>query len=97
MTNLIILQSVNIISTVMLKKGTKSKLVRIAADLQNKLGTRVDFDTAISFLIDQYLSGNQDWEKFDRFWKSEKKGKGKDLHQELLQERVADEEKYHRY
>ncbi len=81
-------------STVMLKKGTKSKLVRIAADLQKKLGQRVDFDTTISFLIDQYLSGNQDWEKFDRFWKSATKGKGKDLLQELTNERANDEKKY---
>ncbi len=83
-------------STVMLKKGTKSKLVRIAADLQNKLGQRIDFDTTISFLIDLYLSGNQDWEKFDRFWRSDVKGKGKDLLQELTNERAKDEKKYRR-
>ncbi len=83
-------------STVMIKKGTKTKLVKIAADLQIKLGQRVDFDTAISFLIDQYLAGNQDWDKFDRFWKSDVKGKGKDLLQELTNERVKDEKKYRR-
>ncbi len=77
-----------------IKKETKSKLLMIAPSLKKKLGIHDDFDTIIAFLIENYLAANQDWEIFDRFWKSDAKGKGKDLYQELIMERAKDEKKY---
>lgn len=79
--------------TVMLKNDTKIKLTKVAADLQKKLGIRVDFDTAISFLIEQYLKQNQNWDKFDEFIKPVKNVTKKELLEELYRGRNEDEKK----
>ena len=80
----------------MVKTPTKSKLVEIAADLQKKMGTRVDFDMAISFLIDQYSRDRIDWAKFDEFWNVEEGEQPRDMLNELYQERSKDEKRYRR-
>jgi len=80
--------------TVMLKEDTKTKLIRIAADLQKKTGRRTDFDGAISYLIDQYLNQNQDWEKFEIFCEPIKNVTSEQLLEELKQGRNEDEKKF---
>ena len=80
--------------TVMLKEDTKTKLIRIAADLQKKTGRRTDFDGAISYLIDQYLNQNQDWEKFEIFCEPTKNVTSEQLLEELKQGRNEDEKKF---
>ena len=77
--------------TVMLKDDTKTKLIKVAADLQKKTGERIDFDEAISFLIDQYLKQEQDWEKFNIFSKTIEHLSSEDLLEELRKGRREDE------
>ncbi len=80
--------------TVMLKEDTKIKLIKIAADLQKKTGRRIDFDGAISHLIDQYLNQNQDWEKFEIFCEPIKNVTSEELLEELKRGRIEDEKKF---
>ncbi len=75
----------------MLKDETKTKLIKIAADLQKKIAVRVDFDTAISYLIDIYLNQNKDWEKFEIFCKPAKNITSKEFLEELYNGREEDE------
>jgi len=79
--------------TVMLKDDTKTKLVKVAADLQKKTGERVDFDEAISFLIDQYLKQETDWEKFEIFSETIENITTEELMEELREGRKEDEKK----
>ncbi len=81
----------------MIKEETKTKLIKIAADLQKKTGKRVDFDTAISFLIDQFLNQEQDWEKFEIFCIPFNKVTKEELLEGLYQGRKEDEKKNGRY
>lgn len=83
--------------TVMLKDDTKTKLVKVAADLQKKTGERIDFDEAISFLIDQYLNQEEDWEKFDIFSKTIENITSEELLNELRGGRKEDEKKSNGY
>jgi len=77
----------------MLKDDTKTKLVKVAADLQKKTGERVDFDEAISFLIDQYLKQETDWEKFEIFSETIENITTEELMEELREGRKEDEKK----
>ncbi len=77
--------------TVMLKEDTKTKLIKVAADLQKKTGSRVDFDRAISYLIDQYFNQEQDWEKFEIFCETMENVSSEDLLGELRRGRKEDE------
>ena len=77
----------------MLKDDTKIKLVKVAADLQKKTGERVDFDEAISFLIDQYLKQERDWEKFEIFSETIENITTEELMEELREGRKEDEKK----
>ena len=79
--------------TVMLKADTKTKLVKVAADLQKKTGERIDFDEAISFLIDQYLKQEQDWKKFEIFSETIENITTEELMEELRKGRKEDEKK----
>ena len=79
--------------TVMLKDDTKTKLVKVAADLQKKTGERIDFDEAISFLIDQYLKQEQDWKKFEIFSETIENITTEELMEELRKGRKEDEKK----
>lgn len=79
--------------TVLLKDNTKTKLIKIAADLQKKTGRRIDFDGAISYLIDQYLNQKQDWEKFEIFCETKKNVTSEELLEELRLGRKEDEKK----
>lgn len=81
----------------MLKDDTKVKLTKVAADLQKMIGERVDFDSAISFLIEHYLEKEKDWEKFDDFCKPLEEIDKEDLFEELEKGRKEDEKKYSRY
>jgi hypothetical protein len=80
--------------TVMLKEDTKIKLIKVAADMQKKTGRRIDFDGAISYLIDQYLNQNQDWEKFEIFCEPTKNVTSEELLEELKRGRNEDEKKF---
>lgn len=75
----------------MLKDETKTKLTKVAADLQKERGIRVDFDEAISFLIDRYFNQNQNWEKFNIFCKPIENTTKEELLKELNKGRVEDE------
>ncbi len=75
----------------MLKDDTKIKLVKVAADLQKETGSRVDFDMAISYLIDQYFDQKQDWEKFEIFCETMENISSEDLLGELRRGRKEDE------
>ncbi len=75
----------------MLKEDTKKKLTMVAADLQKKTGERVDFDTAISYLIDRYLEESKDWEKFAEFCEPLEKVTKEELLDELYKGRREDE------
>lgn len=77
--------------TVMLKEDTKIKLIKVAADLQKKTGSRVDFDRAISYLIDHYFNQEQDWEKFEIFCETMENVSPEDLLGELQRGRKEDE------
>lgn len=77
--------------TVMLKEDTKIKLIKVAADLQKKTGSRVDFDRAISYLIDHYFNQEQDWEKFKIFCETMENVSPEDLLGELRRGRKEDE------
>lgn len=81
----------------MLKDDTKTKLVKVAADLQKKTGERIDFDEAISFLIDQYLNQEEDWEKFDIFSKTIENITSEEFLDELREGRKEDEKKSNGY
>ncbi len=72
----------------MLKNETKTKLTKVAADLQKERGVRVDFDEAISFLIDRYISQNKNWEKFEIFCKPIKSTTKEELLEELSKGRI---------
>ena len=78
----------------MLKEDTKKKLTMVAADLQKKTGERVDFDTAISYLIDRYLEESKDWEKFAEFCEPLEKVTKEELLDELYRGRREDEKKF---
>jgi hypothetical protein len=80
--------------TVMLKEDTKKRLTKVAADLQKKTGKRVDFDTAIAFLIDNYLSKKKDWDKFNEFCKPIEGITTEGLIEELYKGRKEDEKKF---
>jgi hypothetical protein len=80
--------------TVMLKKDTKIKLTKIAADLQKQKGERVDFDETISNLIDMYYKKNLDWNKFDMFCQPLKNVSEDELMKELYKGRMEDEKKF---
>jgi len=80
--------------TVMLKKDTKIKLTKIAADLQKQKGERVDFDETISYLIDMYYKKNLDWNKFDIFCQSLNNVSEDELMKELYKGRMEDEKKF---
>ena len=75
----------------MLKEDTKIKLIKVAADLQKKTGSRVDFDRAISYLIDHYFNQEQDWEKFKIFCETMENVSPEDLLGELRRGRKEDE------
>lgn len=75
----------------MLKDITKTKLTKVAADLQKERGVRVDFDEAISFLIDSYFNQNKNWEKFNIFCKPIKNTTKEELLKELYIGRNEDE------
>jgi hypothetical protein len=79
--------------TVMLKDNTKTKLIKVAADLQKKTGRRIDFDGVISYLIDQYLNQKQGWEKFEIFCETIKNITSEELLEELRLGRKEDEKK----
>ncbi|MBN1803161.1 MAG: hypothetical protein JW891_16745 [Candidatus Lokiarchaeota archaeon] len=51
----------------MLKNDTKIKLTKIAADLQKQRGKRVDFDEAISYLVNLYNNQQTNWNLFEEF------------------------------
>jgi len=80
--------------TVMLKKDTKIKLTKIAADLQKQKGERVDFDETISNLIDMYYKKNLDWNKFDMFCQPLNNVSEDELMKELYKGRMEDEKKF---
>lgn len=54
-------------SKIMLNNNTKTRLRKVAADLQKKSGEQVDFDTSISSLISQYREKEKNWDLFDEF------------------------------
>ncbi|MHA1283630.1 MAG: VapB-type antitoxin [Promethearchaeota archaeon] len=83
--------------TVMLKEDTKTKLIKIAADLQKKRGKRVDFDETISYLIDLYFNKKKNWKKFEEFCKPIKDLKLEDVMEELKRGRMEDEKKFSSY
>jgi hypothetical protein len=83
--------------TVMLKEDTKTNLIKVAADLQKKTGKRIDFDGAISYLIDHYFNQNQDWEKFEIFCESINTVTSEELLDELRRGRKEDEKKSSSY
>ncbi|MGV9199202.1 MAG: hypothetical protein ACOC4M_10315 [Promethearchaeia archaeon] len=78
----------------MLKDDTKTQLTKIAADLQKKTGKRIDYDTAISFLINEYLEKKKNWNKFDEFCEPIKDLAKDELLEELYKGREEDEKKY---
>lgn len=80
--------------TVMLKEETKIKLIKVAAELQQQAGKRIDFDEAISYLIDLYRNKTQDWEQFDIFCKPMKGVKKSELIEELNKGRKEDEKRF---
>ena len=80
--------------TVMFKDETKTKLTKIAADLQKKTGERVDYDKAISFLINKYLEEQKNWKKFDEFCEPIKDLTKDELLEELYKGREEDEKKH---
>ncbi len=80
----------------MLKDETKTKLVKVAADLQKQEGKRIDFDEAISYLIDFYSKKTHDWDKFDVFCKPIKDANVSDLIEELNKGRREDEKRFSR-
>jgi hypothetical protein len=80
--------------TVMLKEDTKKRLTKVAADLQRERGDRVDFDTAIAFLIDQYFEKKKDWDKFNEFCKPIEGITTEELIEELYKGRREDEKKF---
>jgi len=75
----------------MLKDETKTKLTKVAADLQKERGVRVDYDEAISYLIDNYMNQNKNWDKFDIFCKPIKNTTKEELLKELYIGRNEDE------
>ena len=78
----------------MLKEETKKKLLEVAAELQIERKIRIDFDTAISFLIERYFNQDRDWEKFNVFCQTVNGVTTEELLGELKKGRKEDEEKY---
>ncbi|MHA1377043.1 MAG: hypothetical protein ACTSRG_01555 [Candidatus Helarchaeota archaeon] len=53
--------------TVSIKKDTHHELIKIAADLQKKLGKKIDFDNTIRYLIDLYTAKMPRPKLFEKF------------------------------
>ncbi|MHA1491760.1 MAG: hypothetical protein ACTSRI_19160 [Promethearchaeota archaeon] len=80
--------------TIILKDDTKTKLIKVTADLQKKSGVRVDFDGTISYLIDPYFNQEKDWDKFELFCKTTENVTSEELLEELRKGRKEDEKKF---
>ena len=50
---IIIIDIVKLMTTISVSEDVKQKLLRVASELQIKLGHRVDLNEALSFLVDQ--------------------------------------------
>ena len=83
--------------TIMLKDETKTILIKIAADLQKQKGERIDYDAAITFLIEQYLEKQKNWEKFKIFRRPIFNLTIEEIIKDIKKGRLEDEKKYDRY
>ena len=81
----------------MLKDETKTILIKIAADLQKQKGERIDYDAAITFLIEQYLEKQKNWEKFKIFRRPIFNLTIEEIIKDIKKGRLEDEKKYDRY
>ncbi len=80
-------------TTIAVSNATKRKLLEVAADLQRRLGRKVDFDDAISYLISLYEENAKRYELFELFCRPVKEASFEELYRELVEERRQDEER----
>ncbi|HZW54901.1 MAG TPA: hypothetical protein VFF30_01280 [Nitrososphaerales archaeon] len=73
-------------TTISVTEDVRDKLLKVASELQIKLGRRVDLNEAIEFLLSKNLTKP---ELFDRACQPETRMKG--AYEELIQERRKDE------
>jgi len=83
--------------TIMVKDETKTILIKIAAALERQKGEQIDYDAAISFLIDQYLEKQKNWEKFKIFRRPIFNLTIEEIIKDIKKGRLEDEKKYDRY
>lgn len=57
-------------TTIQVSEETQGKLLRLAADLQARMGRRVSYDEAISMLIDQARGFQEARSQFEKFFGS---------------------------
>ncbi len=57
-------------TTIQVSEETQSKLLRLAADLQTRMGRRVSYDEAISMLIDQARGSQEAKSEFEKLFGS---------------------------
>jgi len=70
---------------------TRKALLRIAAEIQKEQGKRIDFDTAVSFLIEYYHSQQKDKDALERFLNPMSDLSFEDAYEELDKGRKEDE------
>ncbi len=80
-------------TTIAVSNATKRRLLEVAADLQRRLGRKVDFDDAISYLISLYEENAKRYELFELFCSSIKEASFEELYRELVEERRRDEKR----
>jgi len=81
-------------TTISIKNETHKKLLKIAADLQRRLETRIDFDFTISFLTDLYERQKQKIDLFQEFCKEIPNVSFDNAYEILREGRKVDDRRY---
>ncbi len=80
--------------TISIKKDTHHELIKIAADLQKKIGKKIDFDIIIRYLIELYTTSTLKPKLFEKFCEPIQGVMFDILYDDLQKERKIDEKSY---
>ena len=80
----------NLITTITIDDKTKEELLKVAAQLQIKRKEKINYDTTIKFLLENYQK-KRDIEKFRKACKRVRNLDVKEVLDELFLERKSDE------